>query len=716
VMELVSGKRFDDMIEDAGEKGLNQALVMQIGLDIAEGLKAGNEIGLTHGDIKPENILLDEKMQAKLVDFGIAQVQGQKQTEGVWGTPYYIAPEKLKGKKSDARSDIYNLGATLFHALAGRPPFDGETPVEVVKARLDHEAPNLKDIRADINKTVSDTIARMLEPEPAMRHPTYASLLSDIKRALQDIAPKGAAAAVRGESRKVLIRRRPRSGALTSGPADDNAAAPAAKIKIKTTGHTPVVPAQPQRKSRAPRIAFAVILLFMLIGGLIFLTYHLKQKRIQNIEARRLAYLFKMEIEDAEAVFTEVLATATNIVELAPQVKPFVTSTRKAARTMLGDELDGYDLTPRLPPPAPAREEDDQDAGGDAEEDDQVTADPDAAAKSDESAASAAPGTNATEVVPPPDDFLGATDPPQATPDAPATSSPDEPEIVTLLRGVLTQAAILTNSALQAKQIALDAAKLRDLAVRQADAAGVTEKKAGLEDCAAELATLKDSALEGLARASTLTDKATAIERAFQEDQAEQRRLEEEKRRAQERLELAAREKALAEGKEAELRVTVVAGNYQEAIDTVRREIEGYQTQEARSILEALADRYNYLAELRRFLIKSLNAEPYNWGWLRGGGATEDVLGADEQGVQLRGRQVPWTQVSIPQYIRFIEHYLSQANAKRGVRAGHYLATAIYCHENGGEEAALVFLRKALDLTPYLREEAERVLPGREDL
>ncbi|OGV75617.1 MAG: hypothetical protein A2340_02250, partial [Lentisphaerae bacterium RIFOXYB12_FULL_60_10] len=121
VMELVSGQRFDKMV-DSGES-LDQSLVMQVGLDVAEGLAAADEIGLLHGDVKPENILLDEKMKAKLVDFGLATFAHQDEPDGIWGTPYYIAPEKVQRKKPDARSDIYSLGATLYHALAGRPPF-----------------------------------------------------------------------------------------------------------------------------------------------------------------------------------------------------------------------------------------------------------------------------------------------------------------------------------------------------------------------------------------------------------------------------------------------------------------------------------------------------------------------------------------------------------------------------------------------------------------
>ena len=94
VMELVKGLHFDEMIEERSP--LDQALVLAICLDIAVGLQAADDAGLIHSDIKPENILLDEKMNAKLVDFGLASMSGQSMEGKILGTPYYIAPERLE--------------------------------------------------------------------------------------------------------------------------------------------------------------------------------------------------------------------------------------------------------------------------------------------------------------------------------------------------------------------------------------------------------------------------------------------------------------------------------------------------------------------------------------------------------------------------------------------------------------------------------------------
>lgn len=185
VMELVSGYRFDKMVE--GQDALDQGLVAKIGLDIAEGLAAASEVGLIHGDIKPENILLDEKLNAKLVDFGLASFKQQTSESQVWGTPYYIAPEKIRRKKADERSDIYSLGATLYHALAGKPPFDGDTPMDVVMARLKEPPRPLSSSGREVNPRLGEIVMRMLEQQPTRRHPTYASLVSDLRAVVKSL-------------------------------------------------------------------------------------------------------------------------------------------------------------------------------------------------------------------------------------------------------------------------------------------------------------------------------------------------------------------------------------------------------------------------------------------------------------------------------------------------------------------------------------------------
>jgi serine/threonine protein kinase len=197
VMELVTGGKMNHMFTK--EQPMDEVKLLKIAIDVAEGLKAANDVGLVHGDIKPENVLIDHSGTAKIVDFGLAQfVNAQKERGEIWGTPYYISPERARGNKADHRSDIYSLGATMFHALSGQPPFDGKTAVDVVLARLKHPPPELKKLRPELRPETVELIDRMMAADPYLRYPNSSSLKSDMnnalhaaKEALTKTKPKG---------------------------------------------------------------------------------------------------------------------------------------------------------------------------------------------------------------------------------------------------------------------------------------------------------------------------------------------------------------------------------------------------------------------------------------------------------------------------------------------------------------------------------------------
>ena len=188
VMELVDGGRLDAFITSS--QPLVETQAIEICLEVAEGLRAAHEAGLMHGDIKPANILFDKKGVAKVADFGLASfIRHQKAGDrDIWGTPFYIAPEKARRLKSDQRADIYSLGATMFHALTIRPPFDGDTPTEVVLARLQLPPPDINTVRQDLHPDTARIINRMLASDTLMRYPNYASLISDLTAAKAKIA------------------------------------------------------------------------------------------------------------------------------------------------------------------------------------------------------------------------------------------------------------------------------------------------------------------------------------------------------------------------------------------------------------------------------------------------------------------------------------------------------------------------------------------------
>lgn len=181
VMELLQGERLDVMVHGGAQ--VDEIRALEIGIDVAHGLQAAEEAGLTHGDIKPANILMNDDGTAKVVDFGLAKFMEPGQEIEVWGTPYYIAPEKAKKKGEDSRSDQYSLGGTLFHALAGHPPFDAESPTKVVVAALKEETPLIREVNPEVCEKTERVIRRMMDKNPNRRYPTYTSLIADLELA-----------------------------------------------------------------------------------------------------------------------------------------------------------------------------------------------------------------------------------------------------------------------------------------------------------------------------------------------------------------------------------------------------------------------------------------------------------------------------------------------------------------------------------------------------
>lgn len=207
-MEFVNGGALDKQMEKSPGK-LDVAYVMRVGQQIAAGLSVAAAAGLVHGDVKPENILFSNDGTAKLVDFGLAAMQAE--SGEIWGTPYYISPEKCKKQKIDFRADMFSLGATLYHAIAGVPPFEGKDSTEVVKARFHGTVKKPSEIRPDVPPEVDAIILRMLAVDPARRHPTYDSLQGDISRFLAKAGP------VKDPARPALkIKLKPRVGSQTA--------------------------------------------------------------------------------------------------------------------------------------------------------------------------------------------------------------------------------------------------------------------------------------------------------------------------------------------------------------------------------------------------------------------------------------------------------------------------------------------------------------------
>ncbi len=179
-MELVEKGSLDNLMGIQGRVAEAQAL--EVGIQIAEGLEAALERELIHRDIKPGNILFSDAHTAKLVDFGLAIIMDEAaQARGeIWGTPYYIAPEKLDNLPEDFRSDIYSLGGTLFHALSGRPPYEAENASMVALKQLKSQPISLQAFAPDVSSETAYVINRMLAKNPDERYGSYRELIEHL--------------------------------------------------------------------------------------------------------------------------------------------------------------------------------------------------------------------------------------------------------------------------------------------------------------------------------------------------------------------------------------------------------------------------------------------------------------------------------------------------------------------------------------------------------
>ena len=191
-MELVDKGSLDDLMQLQGR--IAELQVLQVGLQIASGLQAAQELGLIHRDVKPGNILFADAHTAKITDFGLALLaEHEAESRGeIWGTPYYIAPEKLNQEPEDFRSDIYSLGGTLFHAVAGRPPFEAENATTVALKHLKNRVVSLQAFAPDVSKETAYVINRMLHKDPGQRYDSYAELIEHLKYAADTVTANSA--------------------------------------------------------------------------------------------------------------------------------------------------------------------------------------------------------------------------------------------------------------------------------------------------------------------------------------------------------------------------------------------------------------------------------------------------------------------------------------------------------------------------------------------
>lgn len=187
VMEYIEGQSLSKTIKRSPFE-LDKAL--DVAIQIAEGLDEANKKSIIHRDIKSANIMVTDRGQAKIMDFGLAKVKGGTllTREGTTlGTVAYMSPEQARGEEVDHRSDIWSLGIVLYEMLSGKLPFMGEHEASILYSVVHEEPKPLKSLRPDVPQEIQSIINRTLKKKPKSRYSSAADILKDLKQAQEDL-------------------------------------------------------------------------------------------------------------------------------------------------------------------------------------------------------------------------------------------------------------------------------------------------------------------------------------------------------------------------------------------------------------------------------------------------------------------------------------------------------------------------------------------------
>lgn len=173
VMEIADRGSLDTRIEK--EQQVPELDILDIGIKVGSALGAALRLNILHRDIKPGNILFNAEGEPKLVDFGLARSAEAEveQENSIWGTPYYIAPEKIRREREDFLSDMYSLAGTLYHGLTGHVPFEAPTVDDVVAAHVHTPLTPPNKVIHGISQATSDALVIAMAKDPSQRYQSY---------------------------------------------------------------------------------------------------------------------------------------------------------------------------------------------------------------------------------------------------------------------------------------------------------------------------------------------------------------------------------------------------------------------------------------------------------------------------------------------------------------------------------------------------------------
>jgi serine/threonine-protein kinase len=197
VMEFVEGESLEARIKR--DRKVPERDALEVALGVAAALECAAREGIVHRDLKPANILVGTGGQVKVVDLGLAKnVDDEKKQQPaltrvgiILGSPYYLAPEQAATQKVDARSDLYSLGATLYHLVTGSVPFDGQDPIEILENLLSSPPPDPRRRAPDLSEAFSRAITKLMAKRPDARFQTPTELRLELLRIREDSSRGG---------------------------------------------------------------------------------------------------------------------------------------------------------------------------------------------------------------------------------------------------------------------------------------------------------------------------------------------------------------------------------------------------------------------------------------------------------------------------------------------------------------------------------------------
>ncbi len=190
LMQYVEGESVQDVLARDGK--FDEREGTRVMRECAKGLDAAHKASLVHRDIKPDNIMITSKGEVKLADFGLAQevqASGKVGTAVVAGTPYYMSPEQWDGRNVDARSDLYSLGITFYLMLTGKRPYDGASPIDLMKQHLTAKPSSPRKLVTSLSDGICAIIGKLMAKDPKARYQSADELLRDFDRMAQGLDP-----------------------------------------------------------------------------------------------------------------------------------------------------------------------------------------------------------------------------------------------------------------------------------------------------------------------------------------------------------------------------------------------------------------------------------------------------------------------------------------------------------------------------------------------